>query len=286
MVLLESIKNTSFQSNLVSVIIPCYNQGQYLDEAVDSVLSQSFQNFEIIIVNDGSTDDDTVSKLKNYNKPKCRVINTANNGLAAARNNGIRESSGRYILPLDADDKIDTGYLEAAALILDEKEEIGIVYCEAEYFGEKTGRWNLPVFSPSKMLMANSIFCCSMFRKADYLKTTGFNTNMKYGWEDWDFWLSLIELGKGVHKLPDVHFYYRIKENDSMLTELTQNSEKRNYSLKTLYLNHLEFYLKQIGNPIELYSELTRIKSSKEFKTGRFILLPFRGIKKFYKSFF
>jgi len=81
----------------VSVIIPCYNQGQYLDEAVDSVLNQTFEDFEIIIVNDGSTDDFTNNLLVNYHKPKTKVISTQNQGLPSARNNGIKIASGEYI---------------------------------------------------------------------------------------------------------------------------------------------------------------------------------------------
>ena len=90
----------------VSVIIPCYNQGACLEEAVDSVLAQTFQDFEILVVNDGSTDEATIRMLGKYERPKTRVIHTDNQGLAMARNNGIREARGAYILPLDADDKI------------------------------------------------------------------------------------------------------------------------------------------------------------------------------------
>ena len=79
----------------VSVIIPCYNHGVYIDETVDSVLDQTFQDFEIIIINDGSTDEFTVEKLKTYNKPKTKVIHTSNQGLSSARNNGIRASTNR-----------------------------------------------------------------------------------------------------------------------------------------------------------------------------------------------
>ena len=107
----------------VSVIIPCYNHGEYLDEAVESVLTQTYQNFEIIIVDDGSTDQSTIDLLKVYRKPKTRVIRTDNQGLASARNNGIKEAKGEYILPLDADDKIGKEYLKKAVKILDENED-------------------------------------------------------------------------------------------------------------------------------------------------------------------
>ncbi|HXM47111.1 MAG TPA: glycosyltransferase family A protein [Pyrinomonadaceae bacterium] len=78
----------------VSVIIPCYNHGSYIDEAVDSVLAQTFPDFEIIIVNDGSTDQETVQKLADFNQPQTTVLHTANQGLAAARNSGIQNSTG------------------------------------------------------------------------------------------------------------------------------------------------------------------------------------------------
>jgi glycosyltransferase involved in cell wall biosynthesis len=98
----------------ISVIIPCFNQGPYLDEAVDSVLAQTFQDFEILVVDDGSTDAETIKILRDFARPKTRIIRTENQGLSAARNNGIREAMGEYILPLDADDKIGPGYLEDA----------------------------------------------------------------------------------------------------------------------------------------------------------------------------
>ncbi len=88
----------------VSVIIPCYNHGKYIDEAVDSILNQTFKDFEIIIVNDGSTDELTNNKLKQYDKPKTFVINKENEGLSVARNTAIKRAVGEYILTLDADD--------------------------------------------------------------------------------------------------------------------------------------------------------------------------------------
>ncbi len=99
----------------VSVIIPCYNQGAYVKESVDSVLAQTFQDFEILIVDDGSTDAETVGILKDNAWPKTRVIRTENQGLAAARNNGIQEARGVYILPLDADDRIGPDYLAGSS---------------------------------------------------------------------------------------------------------------------------------------------------------------------------
>jgi len=292
----------------VSVIIPCYNQGQYVDEAVDSVLGQTFQDFEIIIVNDGSTDEYTNEKLKNYNKPKTRIIHTTNQGLAAARNNGIKASCGEYILPLDADDRIGIEYLEKTVEILDSNNNIGIVYCEAEYFGEKTGKWHIPDFSIEKILSENLIFCSAFFRRNDYDKTIGYNSNMLYGWEDWDFWLTLIEHGIDVHKINITCFFYRIKQNS-----MTKNIDVRirNFLYGKIYENHNKLYQKHFPNPIVLLHEKTKYENevirlnakldalykknhsdllllesfsqSIDYKIGHALLKPFRYIKRSLK---
>lgn len=223
----------------VSVIIPCFNQGPYLDEAVDSVLRQTFQDFEILVVDDGSTDQKTINVLKDYAKPKTRVIHTENQGLSAARNNGIREAKGAYILPLDADDKIGPGYLEDAVRILDRHPAIGIVYCEAAYFGIRDGRWSLPDYSPDRLLLNNVIFCSALFRRSHWEEVGGYNVNMIYGWEDWDFWLTLIRVGAKVYRIPKVHFFYRIREA-SMVNAMDE--EKQFFMRLHAVLNQQNLY--------------------------------------------
>ena len=133
----------------VSVVIPCYNHGQYIDEAVNSILKQTYQDFEIIIVNDGSTDPLTIEKLRAYHKPKTTVIHTENGGPSAARNTGIRTAIGEYILTLDADDWFEATFLAKAVAILDGKPEVGIVTCGIQYFGVDKGSY-LPQGSTAK----------------------------------------------------------------------------------------------------------------------------------------
>jgi len=104
-------------SPTVSVIVPCYNQGIYLDEAIQSVLGQTYQDFEIIIVDDGSDDGLTGltnDLLRDYRRKRTRVIRTENRGVVSARNTAISHARGKYILPLDADDRIGSEYLEKA----------------------------------------------------------------------------------------------------------------------------------------------------------------------------
>jgi glycosyltransferase involved in cell wall biosynthesis len=228
----------------VSVIIPCFNQGEYVDQAVDSVLKQSFQDFEIVIVNDGSTDPFTISHLQNYSRQKTTVVHTDNQGLAAARNNGIRQAKSEYILPLDADDKIGATFLEKAVAILDKHRRIGIVYCRAQLFGAWDMEWNLPEYSLDEMLINNIIFCTALFRKSDWAKVGGFDPSMVFGWEDYDFWLSLIERGKEVYRIDEILFYYRVS-TDSMVRSVAKQQKVETFV--RIYHKHEEFYKRHIA---------------------------------------
>lgn len=268
----------------ISVIIPCYNHGAYIDEAVESVLDQTCRDIEVIIVNDGSTEESTNRLLDGYSKPRTTVLAIPHQGLAAARNAGIKESHGEYILPLDADDKIGSRYAEEAVKVLDGDANTGIVYCEAEMFGERAGRWDLRAYSLREELIENQIFCSAFFRKQDWEAAGGYNANMLYGYEDWDLWLSIIEMGRSVHKLSDVHFFYRIRK-DSMIQNM--EDEKREFLLRQIYLNHLQLYSRAFPDPVSLYRENLRlrqeydaIRRSKDYALGKSILDPLRKIKR------
>jgi glycosyltransferase involved in cell wall biosynthesis len=255
----------------VSIIIPCYNQGQFLDEAVNSVVNQTFTDYEIIVINDGSTDELSIEVLKSYKKHKTKVYHTDNQGLAAARNYGISLATGEYILPLDADDKIGSTYLEKAIPILDANPEIGIVYCKARLFGIKNRRCDLPPFDADRILLQNLIFCTAFFRRSDWAKCNGYNPNMKGGWEDWDFWLSLLELNKKVYQLPEFLFYYRLKK-DSMATAIKYQKSKELHA--QLFHNHKELFSKNIAVIFDGYYNLVEKNNSLPRKILESILAP------------
>lgn len=200
----------------VSIVIPCYNQGDFVEEALASALKQTYTDFEVVIVNDGSNDEGTTKLLSNLHFPNVCVLHTENQGLAAARNIGIKGAVGKYILPLDADDLVDPEYLKKAVRVLEQNKNIGIVYCRAKLFGVVETEWLLPEYSLSEMLQDNIIFCTAMFRKNDWEAVGGYDTGMIYGWEDYDFWLSLIELGREVYQIPEILFSYRVA-SDSMI---------------------------------------------------------------------
>ncbi|MEE3715441.1 glycosyltransferase [Tumidithrix elongata RA019] len=246
----------SSNSPTVSVIVPCYNQGQYLDDAVDSVLAQTYQDFEIIVINGGSTDRKTIDILQNYQKPKTKVIHTEDKGLATARNDGIQVSCGKYILPLDGDDKIGSGYLLEAVKILESNANVGIVYCQADFFGNKFGKWALPEYKFPDILLSNVIFCSGVFRKSDWQLVGGYNPNMIYGWEDYDLWLSIIELGREVYRIPEVFFFYR-RRSGSMVERMGR--ENYIYSYTQLFRNHPQLYTDNIS---AVFAEIVDLKAT------------------------
>lgn len=279
--------------HFISVIIPCYNQGQFIDETVDSVLEQTYQNFEIIIINDGSTDEFTKEKLSNYSKPRTKVIHTDNQGVASARNTGIRASNGQYILPLDGDDKIHPDFLSEACAILDNNDNIGIVYSQGEMFGDQAGLCKLPEFPLEQILKQNCIFCTALFRKNDYDKTRGYDPQM-FSLEDWDLWLSLIESGAGVYQIPRVLFYYRITNKSKLRS---RNADQIRHLNQQIFLNHTNLYANHFHDPINLYYEnqsqaryikylrdrILQIQNSMMYKTGELLIRPFRYIKHLIK---
>lgn len=241
----------------VSVIIPCYNQGVFLPEAVESVKRQTWKDLEIVIVNDGSDDELTIQTCNSYDDPLIKVINTDNQGLASARNNGIREAQGRYILPLDADDSIAPEYIEEAVKILETDRDAGIVYCRAKLFGAVEGDWTLPEFSLDEMLMDNIIFCTALFRKSDWEDVGGYDSGMIYGWEDYDFWLSLIEKGRSVHCIDKPYFFYRVAA-ESMVRSRDKEQKiemfKRVFERhQKLFADHIEVWLDYLLNYREQY---------------------------------
>lgn len=198
-------------SPLVSVIIPCYNYGAYLPEALASVAGQAYRDCEVLVVNDGSTEVGTLEVLREYERRGGRVLHTENRGPAAARNHGIRHAGGKYVLPLDADDRIVPGFLEQGVAVMESDPNVGIVYGLVELFGEQTGLWELPDYAPERLLYDNMIVATALFRRKDWMEVGGYDPRMVHGWEDWDFWLSLVEHGRSVVRLPQVTFHYRVR---------------------------------------------------------------------------
>ncbi|DAA86934.1 TPA: glycosyl transferase [Candidatus Gastranaerophilales bacterium HUM_2] len=248
----------------VSIIIPCYNQGKYVAEAINSALRQTFKDIEIVCVNDGSTDNsvEIIKSFENKYKNFIFLNNKENRGVIYSRNFAIKNCNGTYILPLDADDIIEPTYVEKAVKILDNNSNIGIVYCKAKIFGNYDKYWNLKPFNKSDILYENCIFCSALFRKSDFLKIGGYNNNMKYGCEDYDLWLSFIEQGLEVFQINEILFSYRQYDETSRTTISLKNKKE---IWNNLIKNHINLYLND-ENFLERLIFSNPIKTNKKYK--------------------
>jgi len=252
----------------VSVIVPCYNQAEFLNEALESVLQQSIHDWECIIVNDGSQDN-TRDIGQEWQKKDARFkyIEITNSGVSKARNIGVEKAVGEFILPLDADDKISSNYLELAIKEFEKNNALKVVYSKAEKFGGQVGLWNLKPFSLHSLALDNMIFCSGLYQKSEWERVGGYDVNMVSGLEDWEFWISLLKNGGEVKQLDEICFYYRIKSN-------SRNKSFDKQQLEEIYRyiskKHLQFYINQFGSfhlqinkQIEVqnaYNELVRSK--------------------------
>lgn len=225
----------------VSIIMPCYNDGKYIKEAIESIKQQTYPDWELIIVDDGSDDAETIRTIGNINHPQIRIYHTEHLRPAGARNYGISHATGKYILPVDSDDKIHKTYIEKAVKIMEQHPEAGVVYCKAELFGEQHGPWDLPDYTFEKMLLDNIVFVTALFYREDWDKVGGFSTTMAAGMEDYDFWLSILELGREIYQIPEILFYYRIKPV-SRTTSFQNSCEQVQDTYRQMYLNHKDFY--------------------------------------------
>ncbi|WP_298014022.1 glycosyltransferase family A protein [uncultured Megasphaera sp.] len=227
----------------VSVIIPYYNDGRYIAETLYSIKQQSYPNIEVILVDDGSNDTRSIQIYKAIQLDNGEKFWQSNSGPSAARNFAITQATGKYILPLDADDKIESSYIEKAVEILEADSRCGIVYCKGALFGNDGGIWSLPPYSIGRMLVSNVIFNSGLFRKADWKLCGGYDEKLRSGIEDWDFWLSILSLGRKVYQIPEVLFYYRIKQS-SRNRQFDKQMELARSTYFTIQNKHRDLYSK------------------------------------------
>jgi glycosyltransferase involved in cell wall biosynthesis len=256
----------------VAVVVPVFNPGVLLVETVESIRRQT-QPCELILVDDGSTDADTLEVLASLDTVGVRVIRQKNSGPGSARNTGIRATRATYILPVDADDLIEPDYAEQAVDVLERRPDVGVVYCRADRFGDAQGTWELPPFDSASMAVDNIVFATAMFRRADWALVGGYDEALRRGGEDWDFWLSLIELGREVVQLPDILFHYRI------------HGEPRNFQRHDLaglyaevFRKHERFFLDHLDviyeKRFETQDELRRLRRIEDRATRLARVLP------------
>lgn len=211
----------------ISIVIPAYNQAEYLEDCIESCYNQTTSPHEIIVVNDGSTDN-TQEVAERYMfkefpliSSPVRVINQTNKGLPSARNTGIMNATGDYILFLDSDDMLMENAIEVITKAIQES-KFDVIAPSFRAFGKVNQDVVLGAFSLDDLKQANRLGYFSAFRRQILLEMGGYNPKMRWGYEDYDLWFEVFKRGYSIFVLQDTLVKYRTKEN-SMLSDAQQN---------------------------------------------------------------
>lgn len=269
---------------LLSIVISCYNDADYIEQAVFSALNQTYSNKEIIVVDDGSNIE-TKIVLKKLEPTITTLITQENQGQSTARNNGVRKAKGEYILNLDSDDFFELTFCEKAIAILKKDSNFKIVTCHTtRLFNDK----KMDVFIPdggeiNNFLLTNCAMGSAMFKKSDWQAINGYDENMRKGFEDWEFYIRLVKERGSAYVIPELLFNYRLKENST-----TTKANKIKYELlhyiyikhRDLYMDHFDLFISHLLSKTQR-EEKEKIKNTEriDFKIGEAILRPLRWIK-------
>ena len=194
----------------VSIVIPTYNDAIYLIDSLASVEKCQIDDAEVIIVDDGTEDEESRRILQTLKERGYHIITQENRGLSAARNTGIANSRGRFILPLDADNRLCAGFIKAALEAFAAGPDLGVVYTDRQLFGKQTGTVHVPDFNLQKLLFGNYIDACAMFRRELWNDLIGYDERLPC-WEDWEFWIRAGVHGWSFQHLNRIGFEYRVR---------------------------------------------------------------------------
>lgn len=277
----------------VSVIVPCYNQAQYLDEALASVEQQTHANWECLIVNDGSPDNtEEVARKWTDKDPRFIYLYQENGGVSSARNLGIEKAASDFILTLDADDKYETSFLEKAISILLNNEEIGIVSSWGRYFAMDKQMQVYKSIGKTTVdfLFHNAAIGTSLFRKECWKQVGGYDENPANGYEDWEFYLRVCALGWKVHIIEEVLFFYRQNIGSRSAGMSRKHNETQKYIYlknKAVYYEYYEVLIDQFLKASDLEKEeINKFRNTIDYKLGAAILKPLRSVKWFFLNLF
>ncbi|MEH1980022.1 MAG: glycosyltransferase [Nostoc sp.] len=216
---------------LVSVIISCYNLAEFLPETVASVIAQTYENWEIIIVNDGSKDNTSElaqQLISTYFNKKIRLVEKANGGPASARNTGIKVSNGEYILPLDADDKLSSTGIENLLSVALDQDSPCVAFGSYQMFGiENKLIVSADLFSKENMKRFDMIHNSSLYSKKVWDLVNGYKEDVALiGYEDWEFWLNCLKHKINFYGTKEIVIYYRRSIDSTGNRAFTQHHNK------------------------------------------------------------
>jgi glycosyltransferase involved in cell wall biosynthesis len=231
----------------LSVVIPCYEQGELLVEALASAERSVPERCELIVVDDGSRQPRTREVFQVLKNAGYRIIEQPNAGLSAARNRGIREARGRYILPLDADNRLVPAGIAASLRLLDADPQVAVAYGERIDFGLRSGRTAHKEFDSGFLLWTNTIDACAVYRREVWESCGGYDPAMD-SWEDWEFWVAALERGWRFRHVPEIAFEYRVRPGSMLDLAEQEGRWRRLYAY--VYRKHRDFYAEHFAEAL------------------------------------
>jgi glycosyltransferase involved in cell wall biosynthesis len=251
--------STDGRAPRVSIIMPVFNAGRYLTQALDSVEAQTERDFEVVVVDDGSIDARTHAILDEAAaRPGVTVHRTENRGPSAARNLAIQRSRGAYILPLDADDYLAPTYLEKTVPMLDAEPALGVAYTWVGLVGGHHGVWKTGGFGVRELLTRCTIHVTSLYRRRLWEDVGGYDPRFVESCEDWDLWLGAAARGWKGSCVPEVLVYYRRSATSREKHARTPGVSTR--LMRTLVEKHRPLYLAHLEDALAgMYEERSEV---------------------------
>lgn len=247
-------KLTNVDMKVVSVIIPMYNAERYLGETLSSVLASDYAALEVVCMDDGSSDG-SYALAQEYaaRDARLRVYRQANAGVCRARNEAIARAQGTYIFPVDADDTIEPDFISRAVACMEADSQLKVVVPEADFFGQRQGKWKLSSFSLHRLARKNTIPACALYRRSDWERAGGYCEEIRAR-EDWEFWIALLKDGGRVKQLPGIGFHYRIRQGGKRVGD----RKLKEHVVKILNARHPEFFERELGGPLRINRSWSR----------------------------
>ncbi len=270
-----------------SIIIPNYNLGKYLPECLASVMQQEYQDFEVIIIDDGSTEELSHTYFKDLQQEKVQVHLRNNEGVSAARNFGASVAKGDYFLFLDADDKIDKRYLRLAYEKLQADHSIDYIYCDLQEFERGNNYRSLGELVLDDVLLHAVTHVSGIISRRLWNRVGGFDIDYRNGWEDWDLLIRITATAPKYYKIPEPMLLYRIRENSR---DQHANAQYNAELEQKIFLKNINIYLTKYKEPLTLLRDFEKQKKeisdweireanaykTKSYRLGSMMLSPFK----------
>lgn len=266
---------------LVSVIVPYYNHGEYIEECINSILESTYSNIEVIVINDGSTDTLSIEKIKKLEGKHNNVgiYHQENGGPSLARNTGMEIAKGDFFVFLDGDDLIEKNAISICLDVFNSSPETAVVYGNNLHFGEKNKLRKQKQLVEESILLFNSIAVCVMIKRIFFDQGIKFDNELsRLGLEDWELWITLVEKGFKFKYLNETLFKIRVLKN----SRTTDSANQKLKEIKSyIYQKHALFLAQKYDKLFYLQKQTLE---TPDYKIGNFIMKPYRWLSWLRKS--